>query len=52
MEPNQYNNVIEETRKLMIYLGLNKGFQDVETIKVSQELDRLLNVNDSIKKAR
>lgn len=43
MELTRYQRVIEEKRNLMIQLGLKKGLLDSETIKVSQELDQLLN---------
>lgn len=37
-------NYIESTRNLMIRIGLQEGLTDPKTIKVSQELDRLLNM--------
>ncbi|WP_258000399.1 aspartyl-phosphate phosphatase Spo0E family protein [Bacillus sp. Marseille-P3661] len=34
---------IERSRKELIQFGLEKGFSDQNTIKLSQELDKLIN---------
>lgn len=36
---------IEQKRKEMIKIGLSKGLSDEQTIKISQELDELLNLS-------
>ncbi|MEK4029328.1 aspartyl-phosphate phosphatase Spo0E family protein [Pseudobacillus sp. FSL P4-0506] len=36
---NQINNI----RSLMISTGMRKGFTDLQTLKYSEELDKLLN---------
>lgn len=39
---------IEHLRKKMTEIAMNKGFTDIESITLSQELDRLLNVYDNL----
>jgi hypothetical protein len=36
---------IEEKRKEMIAIGMRKGFADDETISLSEELDKLINLH-------
>jgi hypothetical protein len=35
---------IEHLRKTMISVGLSKGFTSVETVKLSEKLDKLINL--------
>ncbi|WP_068672539.1 aspartyl-phosphate phosphatase Spo0E family protein [Oceanobacillus sp. Castelsardo] len=39
---------IEHLRKKMTKIAMNKGFTDIESISLSQELDHLLNVYDNL----
>lgn len=34
---------IEEKREILVYTGMQKGFQDHEVLVISQELDSLVN---------
>ncbi|WP_085992535.1 aspartyl-phosphate phosphatase Spo0E family protein [Oceanobacillus senegalensis] len=40
---------IELVRKKMTKVALEKGYSDSESVAISQELDRLLNLYDSLK---
>ncbi|MBU5266487.1 aspartyl-phosphate phosphatase Spo0E family protein [Virgibacillus proomii] len=40
---------IEFLRNKMTMVALEKGFTNLESIKISQELDRLLNLYENIK---
>ncbi|GAQ18758.1 spo0E like sporulation regulatory protein [Oceanobacillus picturae] len=41
---------IEFLRKKMTEVALEKGFTNLESVAISQELDRLLNLYDNMKK--
>lgn len=41
---------IESLRKRMTEVALEKGFTNLESITISQELDQLLNLYDNLKK--
>lgn len=40
---------IESLRKKMTHVAMNKGYTDVESVQLSQELDKLLNTYQNIK---
>ncbi|MBP1968270.1 stage 0 sporulation regulatory protein [Virgibacillus natechei] len=40
---------IEFLRQQMTSVALEKGFTDIESIEISQELDRLLNIYETMK---
>ncbi|MED1202319.1 aspartyl-phosphate phosphatase Spo0E family protein [Heyndrickxia acidicola] len=42
--PKDLVDEIEQLRHSMMVLGLQKGLNDPETIKTSQELDKLINL--------
>jgi hypothetical protein len=44
MRPEQLADAIQLKRDEMIAIGLSKGLRSEETLKCSQELDRLLNM--------
>ena len=41
--------MIEQTRKVMIELGMQHGFTSVQTVAASQLLDKLLNEQIAVK---
>ncbi|WP_099157909.1 aspartyl-phosphate phosphatase Spo0E family protein [Virgibacillus ndiopensis] len=43
---------IEFLRNKMTEIALNKGFTSVESIAISQELDRLLNLYNDVKQSQ
>lgn len=43
-------NRIEFLRKKMTDVAMNKGFTDIESVHISQELDLLLNLYEKVKK--
>ncbi|GAA0446277.1 hypothetical protein GCM10008983_25140 [Lentibacillus halophilus] len=49
MNADELLNHIERLRRHMTVVALEKGFTSHESIKLSQELDRLMNHYDSMK---
>ncbi len=50
-DANQLLEKIERIRNEMMQLALQKGFQDKEVIGLSQELDKLLNKYNRLKRS-